>query len=148
MNDRNTDLFFNEDNEEVALITLNDEDGNEVDAALMAVFQIEEVYSDEEFAVLMPLEQDEEALANGEGEVLIFRYFEDEAGNPNFEAIEDDEMAQTAIDVFQAMVDNGDIKIQFNTEEEVDEDEAEEAAEGANSIDLGDVVVHLDDYDK
>ena len=62
MNDRNTDLFFNEDNEEVALITLNDEEGNEVDAALMAVFQIEEVYSDEEFAVLMPLEKDEEAL--------------------------------------------------------------------------------------
>lgn len=82
MNDRNTDLFFNEDNEEVALITLNDEEGNEVDAALMAVFQIEEVYSDEEFAVLMPLEQDEEALMNGQGEVLIFRYFEDEAGDP------------------------------------------------------------------
>ena len=71
MNDRNTDLFFNEDNEEVALITLNDEEGNEVDAALMAVFQIEEVYSDEEFAVLMPLEQDEEALMNGQGEVQL-----------------------------------------------------------------------------
>ena len=113
MNDRNTDLFFNEDNEEVALITLNDEEVNEVDAALMAVFQIEEVYSDEEFAVLMPLEQDEEALMNGQGEVLIFRYFEDEAGDPNFEPIEDDEMAQTAVDVFQAMVENGDINIQF-----------------------------------
>ena len=98
MNDRNTDLFFNENNDEVVLITLNDEDGNEVDAALMAVFQIEEVYSDEEFAVLMPLEQDEEALVNGQGEVLIFRYFEDEAGEPNFEAIEDDDMAQTAIE--------------------------------------------------
>ena len=47
MNDRNTDLFFNENNDEVVLITLNDEDGNEVDAALMAVFQIEEVYIDE-----------------------------------------------------------------------------------------------------
>ncbi|MBU5479377.1 DUF1292 domain-containing protein [Eubacterium sp. MSJ-13] len=147
MNDRNTDLFFNEDNEEVALITLNDEEGNEVDAALMAVFQIEEVYSDEEFAVLMPLEQDEESLANGEGEVLIFRYFEDEAGDPNFEAIEDDEMAQTAIDVFQAMVDNGDINIQFNTEE-VEDDEEEEETTASGSIDLGDVVVHLDDYDK
>ena len=43
MNDRNRDLFFNDDNEEVALITLNDEDGNEVDAALMAVFQIEDM---------------------------------------------------------------------------------------------------------
>lgn len=150
MNDRNTDLFFNEDNEEVALITLTDEEGNDVDAALMAIFQIEEVYSDEEFAVLMPLEQDEEALENGEGEVLIFRYFEDEAGDPNFEAIEDDEMAQTAIDVFQAMVDNGDINIEFNTEEEVesDDDEAEETVEGESSIDLGNVVVHLNDYDK
>lgn len=149
MNDRNTDLFFNEDNEEVALITLNDEEGNEVDAALMAVFQIEEVYSDEEFAVLMPLEQDEEALMNGQREVLIFRYFEDEAGDPNFEPIEDDEMAQTAVDVFQAMVENGDINIQFNAEEE-DEEDTEEASgiAGNNSIDLGDVVVHLDDYDK
>ena len=149
MNDRNTDLFFNKDNEEVALITLNDEEGNEVDAALMAVFQIEEVYSDEEFAVLMPLEQDEEALMNGQGEVLIFRYFEDEAGDPNFEPIEDDEMAQTAVDVFQAMVENVDINIQFNAEEE-DEEDTEEASgiAGNNSIDLGDVVVHLDDYDK
>lgn len=149
MNDRNTDLFFNEDSDEVVLITLNDEDGNEVDAALMAMFQIEEVYSDEEFAVLMPLEQDEEALANGHGEVLIFRYFEDEAGDPKFEAIEDDEMAQTAVDVFQAMVDNGDINIEFNTEveEEIEED-VEEVVDNAsgNSIDLGDVVVHLDDY--
>ena len=47
------------------------------------------------------------------------------------------------------MVENGDINIQFNAEEE-DEEDTEEASGsvGNNSIDLGDVVVHLDDYDK
>lgn len=47
------------------------------------------------------------------------------------------------------MVENGDINIQFNAEEE-DEEDTEEASgiAGNNSIDLGDVVVHLDDYDK
>ena len=42
MNDRNANLFFNNNGEEVAVITLNDEEGNEVEAAVMAVFQLEE----------------------------------------------------------------------------------------------------------
>ena len=33
-------------------------------------------YPDYEFAVLMPMEQDEEAIESGQGEVLIFRYYE------------------------------------------------------------------------
>ena len=94
MNDRNANLFFNNNGEEVAVITLNDEEGNEVEAAVMAVFQLEEQYPDYEFAVLMPMEQDEEAIESGQGEVLIFRYFEDEDGDPNFEPIEDDDIAQ------------------------------------------------------
>ena len=59
-------------------------------------------------------------------------------------------MAQTAVDVFQAMVENGDINIQFNAEEEDEGRHREEdsGSVGNNSIDLGDVVVHLDDYDK
>ena len=93
MNDRNANLFFNNNGEEVAVITLNDEEGNEVEAAVMAVFQLEEQYPDYEFAVLMPMEQDEEAIESGQGEVLIFRYFEDEDGDPNFEPIEDDDIA-------------------------------------------------------
>ena len=52
MNDRNANLFFNNNGEEVAVITLNDEEGNEVEAAVMAVFQLEEQYPDYEFAVL------------------------------------------------------------------------------------------------
>ena len=55
MNDRNANLFFNNNGEEVAVITLNDEEGNEVEAAVMAVFQLEEQYPDYEFAVLMPM---------------------------------------------------------------------------------------------
>ena len=38
MNDRNANLFFNNNGEEVAVITLNDEEGNEVEAAVMAGF--------------------------------------------------------------------------------------------------------------
>ena len=148
MNEKNTNIFFNENNDEAVIITLNDEEGNEVDTVVMAVFQLEEQYQDYEFAVLMPLEQDEEEIENGQGQVMIFRYFEDEDGNPNFEPIEDDDIAQAAVEAFQTMIDNGDINIEFNEdagEEEYDEDEAETVVEG-NSIDLGDVVVHLDDY--
>ncbi|RHP24090.1 DUF1292 domain-containing protein [Clostridium sp. AM27-31LB] len=146
MNDRNANLFFNNNGEEVAVITLNDEEGNEVEAAVMAVFQLEEQYPDYEFAVLMPMEQDEEAIESGQGEVLIFRYFEDEDGDPNFEPIEDDDIAQTAVEAFQSMIDNGDINIEFSEDESEDEEEVSTASVGGNSIDLGDVVVHLDDY--
>ena len=138
MNDRNANLFFNNNGEEVAVITLNDEEGNEVEAAVMAVFQLEEQYPDYEFAVLMPMEQDEEAIESGQGEVLIFRYFEDEDGDPN--------IAQTAVEAFQSMIDNGDINIEFSEDESEDEEEVSTASVGGNSIDLGDVVVHLDDY--
>ena len=134
MNDRNANLFFNNNGEEVAVITLNDEEGNEVEAAVMAVFQLEEQYPDYEFAVLMPMEQDEEAIESGQGEVLIFRYFEDE------------DVAQTAVEAFQSMIDNGDINIEFSEDESEDEEEVSTASVGGNSIDLGDVVVHLDDY--
>jgi len=112
----------------------------------MAVFQLEEQYPDYEFAVLMPMEQDEEAIESGQGEVLIFRYFEDEDGDPNFEPIEDDDIAQTAVEAFQSMIDNGDINIEFSEDESEDEEEVSTASVGGNSIDLGDVVVHLDDY--
>ena len=148
MNDRNANLFFNNNGEEVAVITLNDEEGNEVEAAVMAVFQLEEQYPDYEFAVLMPMEQDEEAIESGQGEVLIFRYFEDEDGDPNFEPIEDDDIAQTAVEAFQSMIDNGDINIEFSEDESEDEEEVSTASVGGNSIDLGDVVVHLDDINR
>ena len=106
----------------------------------------EKINPDYEFAVLMPMEQDEEAIESGQGEVLIFRYFEDEDGDPNFEPIEDDDIAQTAVEAFQSMIDNGDINIEFSEDESEDEEEVSTASVGGNSIDLGDVVVHLDDY--
>lgn len=147
MNDRNTDIFFNENSDDVVVITLNDEEGNELDAVVMAVFQLEEQYQDYEFAVLMPLEQDEEEIENGQGQVMIFRYFEDEDGAPNFEPIEDDDIAQAAVEAFQSMIDNGDINIEFSEDDVETEDiEEEETVVDGNSIDLGDVVVHLDDY--
>lgn len=147
MNDRNTDIFFNENSDDVVVITLNDEEGNELDAVVMAVFQLEEQYQDYEFAVLMPLEQDEEEIENGQGQVMIFRYFEDEDGDPNFEPIEDDDIAQAAVEAFQSMIDNGDINIEFSEDDVETEDiEEEGTVVDGNSIDLGDVVVHLDDY--
>ena len=76
----------------------------------------------------MPMEQDEEAIESGQGEVLIFRYFEDEDGDPNFEPIEDDDIAQTAVEAFQSMIDNGDINIEFSEDESEDEEEVSTAS--------------------
>ena len=63
-----------------------------------------------------------------------------------YEPIEDDDIAQTAVEAFQSMIDNGDINIEFSEDESEDEEEVSTASVGGNSIDLGDVVVHLDDY--
>ena len=42
---------------------------------------------------------------NEEGEVFIYRYFEDEEGNPSLENIEDDEEYEAVADRFDELLD-------------------------------------------
>lgn len=124
MNDRNRDLFFNEDDEATVAITLTDEDGNDVEAQILAVIEIEEL--GKEYAAVLPLDIQEDE--SDEMEALIFVYSEDGEGNPVFESLEDAEEHEIVASVFN----------QFFSEA-IDEEE-EEDSEDSYLDDIGDII--------
>lgn len=73
----------NEDDDVV--VTLNLDDGSEVTCEIITIFEVDE----QDYIVLIPL--DEKGEPNEEGEVYIYRYFEDETGTPSLENILSDE---------------------------------------------------------
>ena len=73
----------NEDDDVV--VTLNLDDGSEVTCEILTIFDI----GDQDYIVLLPL--DENGEENADGEVYIYRYFEDETGAPSLDNIESDE---------------------------------------------------------
>ena len=73
----------NEDDDVV--VTLNLDDGSEVTCEILTIFDL----NDQDYIVLLPL--DANGDENEEGEVYIYRYFEDETGAPSLDNIESDE---------------------------------------------------------
>lgn len=71
--------------EQLDMITLNMEDGSEVNCAVLGIVEVE----GQDYIALLPL--NEEMLESNESEGFIFRYSEDEEGLPVLESIEDDE---------------------------------------------------------
>ena len=92
----------NEDDDVV--VTLNLDDGSEVTCEIITIFDI----GDQDYIVLIPL--DEKGAHNEEGEVYIYRYFEDETGAPSLENILSDEEYEAVSKRFDEIL-----------EEEVDE---------------------------
>lgn len=80
-------------------VTLSLDDGSEVECAILTIFELEE----QNYIALLPL--DEDGNENEEGEVFIYRYFEDEEGNPSLENIEDDEEYEAVADRFDELLD-------------------------------------------
>ncbi len=80
-------------------VTLSLDDGSEVECGILTIFTIEE----QDYIVLIPL--DENGNENEEGEVFIYRYFEDEEGNPSLENIESDEEYEIVADRFDELLD-------------------------------------------
>lgn len=80
-------------------VTLSLDDGSEVECDILTIFSIDE----QDYIVLLPL--DENGNENAEGEVFIYRYFEDEEGNPSLENIEDDEEYEIVADRFDELLD-------------------------------------------
>lgn len=87
------------DDESDMQVTLSLDDGSEVDCAILTIFELEE----QNYIALLPL--DEDGNENEEGEVFIYRYFEDEEGNPSLENIEDDEEYEAVADRFDELLD-------------------------------------------
>lgn len=112
MNAKNYDLFFNEDAEETAYITLTTEDGESFDTEIIAAIEIEEL--EKEYVAALPTEANDEFE---EGEVLLLIYSEDANGDPVFAPVEDDEEIEIVSSAFEQF---------FAEEADEDEDENDE----------------------
>lgn len=108
MNTRNFDLFFNEDADQTALVTLTDEDDNSFDTEIIAAIEIEEL--GKEYVAALPTEPNKDFE---EEEVLLLIYSEDENGDPEFTPIEDSEEFEIVSSAFE----------QFFEEDDDEEDE-------------------------
>lgn len=88
------------DEDEDIFVTLSMDDGKDVECRILTIFDIDE----QDYIVLMPLNAD--GSDNDEGEVYIYRYFEDENGEPSLDNIEDDEEYEAVSDRFDELLDD------------------------------------------
>ena len=85
-----TDMLNENMNEEIDVISLTDEDGNETEFEYIDVFE----YNNEEYAVLLPLEDD------GTGEVVIL-LVEEEDGMETFSSVEEEGALEAVFELFK-----------------------------------------------
>ncbi|TGY96870.1 DUF1292 domain-containing protein [Petralouisia muris] len=79
-------------------VTLSMDDNSEVECRILTIFEME----DQDYIALLPL--DEEGDDNEEGEVFIYRYFEDDDGNPSLENIEEEKEFQAVSACFDDLL--------------------------------------------
>ena len=85
----------NLDNEPM-FVTLDLDDGTQVECEILTIFDVNK----QDYIALLPVSDDEES-----DEVFIYRYFEDEEGNPSLENIEDDDEYEAVADRFDELLD-------------------------------------------
>lgn len=79
-------------------VTLTLDDDTEVTCAVLTIFPA----GDKEYIALLPLDENGE---NEDGEVYLYRYFENEGGQPSLDNIETDEEYEIAADAFDELMD-------------------------------------------
>lgn len=90
----------NQKNEDTdVLVTLDLDDGSQVECEILTIFTVNE----RDYIALLPLAEDGEA--DEETEVFIYRYSEDEDGNPNLDNIQDDDEYEAVSDRFDELLD-------------------------------------------
>ena len=87
---------LNEEEQEMT-VTLTLDDDTEVECVVLTVFNAGE----HEYIALLPME----GADSEEGEVYLYRYSEDENGQPNLENIEDDDEYEIVADAFDELLD-------------------------------------------
>lgn len=90
---------MDEDDMEDVRVTLTMDDDSEVECRILTIFE----YDDQDYIVLLPL--DEEGEDNEEGEAFIYRYYEDKDGNPSLEDIDSEEEYEAVADCFEEILD-------------------------------------------
>ena len=83
-------------------VTLTLDDDTDVTCAVINIFPA----GDKQYIALLPLDENGE---NQNGEVYLYRFYEDEHGNPNLDNIETDEEYQTAADAFNKLAEAGEL---------------------------------------
>ena len=116
MNQKNTELFFGD--EQDVVITLEVEDGTETKVTPLAGFEIDELGT--EYIIAAELAPDEESMT---GEVQILKYEEDADGEASMYSIEDEEEYELAAEACRQIIKSGAIE-GFDVEDE-DEDSEE-----------------------
>lgn len=116
MNQKNTELFFGD--EQDIVITLEVEDGTEIKVTPLAGFEIDELGT--EYIIAAELAPDEESMT---GEVQILKYEEDADGEASMYSIEDEEEYELAAEACRQIIKSGAIE-GFDVEDE-DEDSEE-----------------------
>lgn len=87
----------NDDND--IMVTLDLDDGSQVECEILTIFTV----NDQDYIALLPLDTSGEP--NDDGEVYIYRYAEDEEGNPSLANITDDEEYEAVADRFDEWLD-------------------------------------------
>ena len=87
----------NEDDD--ILVTLELDDGTQAECEILTIFTVGE----QDYIALLPLDEKDEP--NEDGEVFIYRYFEDEEGNPSLDNIQDDDEYEAVADRFDELLD-------------------------------------------
>lgn len=88
--------------EEDILVTLELDDGSQVECEILTIFAVNE----QDYIALLPVEDEEEE--GEESEVFIYRYSEDKDGNPSLENIQDDDEYEAVADRFDELLDEAD----------------------------------------
>lgn len=80
-------------------VTLDMDDGTSVECAIMTIFEVD----DQDYIVLVPVDENDEPVA--EGDVFIYRYFEDEDGTPSLDNIASEEEFEKVSERFDEFLD-------------------------------------------
>ena len=93
------DCGGNASEEQHNTITLTLDDDTEVECAILTIFPVDA----QEYIALLPLDENGQ---NEDGEVYLYRYSKDAAGQPKLENIESDEEYEIASDAFDELLDS------------------------------------------
>lgn len=85
------------DNGEEMTVTLTLDDGREIECVVLTIFPA----GGKDYIALLPMDD----IEAEDGEVYLYRYSEDENGQPNLENIEDDDEYEIVADAFDELLD-------------------------------------------
>jgi len=89
---------------------LEDEEGNAMDFALLAIVEVE----DQDYALMTPAEQIEDDASDAM-ELFLFQYDEEDDGTASFSEIDDEETYERVRDFCATLVDMDDVEIDTST---------------------------------